>query len=903
MPDTFTKVIGHYPPGGESTSSALSFEAHLPSGLVIEYGTRESERPLTPDGVPRAWLSTKAHDGRGNAMTYTYCFADEDGYAAEVALDEIRYTSFEGSPAREASRAVKLVYGTKDAADLRLLYSGGMALQRSLRLDEIQMVGPAEALVRRYGFTYDLGPATNRTRLTQVEECAGDGVCKPPTRFQFSSSSAGGFEKIAMNLLAPTSVRASPMLLDIDGDGLDDLVLPDTNAALSTPQNPITEWLVARNHGAGASPPYLAKAALAFSEDWATVNTPSAPADPKLLQPEVGTAIDYNQDGRMDVLLHDVHDTTDNWLVLLAQPDHSFKVHDTGIRRPFPLGVSPKPPVLSSPGGSMHLADLNGDGVPDLIQCEDHGEAATGDPSKAAWTVHLWTPVHDAVSAGFDLAGESLAPLAGISCATEFYTVDLNGDGKVDLVLQSMLTYGGTERTPASTYSALTRRSDGSWEVFDTKLGIVAPGGRVVFLDVNGDGLPDAMKSGFSDHALRTFINTGPTFVALPDPTLGTAGLGDQDTYFGLAAPIDYNGDGRQELLMPFPGGTLPTHSDVLPAWAILQASGVGDAVTFSLVDPDLPFEAALGDAITLADPRGPRIGDLNGDGAEDVVLPLSGVFNLFQNLAADQDLLVAVSDGMNAHDPGDAGFVPNVSITYGHLTEGESYAAHADAANDCAYPRTCAVGPRRVVTGYALNNGADSLRHFEVRYRDGRYDRLGRGFLGFGARIVTDLDTRAGTADFYDNRTEATVGVCTSSLSRGKSSTNGRGRQGCRASPLRTRSSCRSLTLHGRLSRPTTTPRISPFRRTAGCGESRGFSAGLSKRTCSRSRRAAARPCCGIRRSTWRTSTRSAMCSPWRSRRAGSTSRCISTAPSPTIRPSGCWASSRRRRSAARRR
>ncbi len=774
FPDTFTKVIGHYPVGKEATKSAISFEAHLPSGLVIEYGAAESERPLAKNGAPRAWLSTKAHDGRGNAMTYTYCFADDDGYAAEVALDEIRYTSFEGAPAQEASRAVKFVYGIKDAADLRIVYSGGMALQRSLRLDQIEMLGPADALVRRYGLTYELGPTTQRTRLTQIEECAGDGVCKPPTRFQYSGGVAG-FQEIATALPAPTSVHASPMLVDIDGDGLDDLVLPDTNASLSTPQNPITEWRVARNRGESASPPYWTKAALAFSEEWPQVANPSAPADPGLLQPELGTALDYDQDGRMDVLLHDVYDSKPNWLVLLAQPDHTFKLLDTGVARPFPLGVSPKPPILTSPGGSMHLADLDGDGVPDLIQCEDHSAMATGDPVEAAWTVHLWTPAHDGVAAGFDLAGEPLAPLTGFACNTEFYTVDLDGDGKVNLVVETMLTYGGTERTPGATYSALTRRSDGSFEVVDTHLDLVARGGRVVFLDVNGDGLPDAVQSGFSDHALRTFLNTGTGFVILPGPSLGTAGSGDQDTFFRIAAPIDYNGDGRQDLLMPLPGGSLRGHSDVIPAWAVLQATGIGNEVTFSLVDPGLPFEPALGGAaITLAEPRGPRIGDVNGDGAEDVVLLVAGAFTVFQSLAPDQDLLVALVGGMNAHEPTDPGFVPDVRISYGHLTdawmtsgavagdparEGSLYLSHADAANDCAYPSSCAVGPRRVVSAYTLNNGADGERRFGVRYRDGRYHRLGRGFLGFGERLVTDLGTGAGTTDFYDNRTETTAG------------------------------------------------------------------------------------------------------------------------------------------------
>ena len=93
VPDTFAKVIGH-DPGHEGTPR--SFEVFAPSGLVVEYGTDDGSRPLGPGGVPRAWLAAVAHDGRGNAMTYGYCFAEAEDYTAEFALDEIRYTSFDG---------------------------------------------------------------------------------------------------------------------------------------------------------------------------------------------------------------------------------------------------------------------------------------------------------------------------------------------------------------------------------------------------------------------------------------------------------------------------------------------------------------------------------------------------------------------------------------------------------------------------------------------------------------------------------------------------------------------------------------------------------------------------------------------------------------------------------------
>src|SRR5262249_49924222 len=138
-------------------------------GLVVEYGSDDSGKPMASTGVPRAWWSTKAHDRRGNAMATSYRLDAGNGLAREIAPDIIRYTAFDGVPSLAPSRAVKFVYSTKDPADVRTLYSRGMALTSSLRLDEIQMLGPADVLVRRYRFTYTQGKATKRTLLAQVE--------------------------------------------------------------------------------------------------------------------------------------------------------------------------------------------------------------------------------------------------------------------------------------------------------------------------------------------------------------------------------------------------------------------------------------------------------------------------------------------------------------------------------------------------------------------------------------------------------------------------------------------------------------------------------------------------------------------------------------------------------------
>ena len=160
---------------------------------------------------------------------------------------------------------------------------------------------------------------------------------------------------------------------------------------------------------------------------------------------------------------------------------------------------------------------------------------------------------------------------------------------------------------------------------------------------------------------------------------------------------------------------------------------------------------------------------DVDGDGRHDLVAPSivgDGTFTVYRN-GGPQDLLVSVTDGMSALDPGDPGFVPTVSITYGSLVdrsitsgesaeaaEGETYLRHSDPSNGCAYPRSCVVGAGRVVASYEINDGQNQPRHFSVKYRDGRYHRLGRGMLGFGERIVLDEDAGSGRADFYDNVT-----------------------------------------------------------------------------------------------------------------------------------------------------
>lgn len=743
LPDTQIKVIGHF-----TKNEPPYFEAFLPTGWVIDFGKTAGTRPLALGGVPRAWLATEMRDARGNAMTYGYCFAEADGYTAEYALDEIQYTRFKGDSSIEATRAIAFVYSANDEA--RTIYSGGMQLQQSLRLDEIQTHADNK-VARRYVFDYDQSEATGRTRLTSIEECGADGACKPPTQFQYGKVERG-FAEVKTNIDAPLSLQASPILADMNGDGLSDWLVPDTTP-LSTSSNPITEWTFARNTGNGFATPNVA-----FSQEWSFQENSEGSTDPAQLQPELGTVIDYNGDQRKDMLLHDVYGNRNTHIVLALQPDGTFEEIDTQIQRPFPLGPAPK--QLRGSNGAVHLADVDGNGFADLIQCVDHGKTPET-ASTSTWMLHRWEPT------GWDKAGTVIEKLQGYPCSLELHTLDTDRNGTTELVVPGMIAQGGVPSERAPNYYVFRRNSDGTWDSHDTNLRI--PQSRVLFGDFNGDGLPDAVTGDISGRLL-TWMNTGKGFVESPANALDWDGQVPQTKYFHLAQSLDWDGNGLTDLLMPLVDSVSPN----IPRWVILRAMrGTGD-FTFERIDSGIPFEAMLDDAITLADPRGPRIGDVNGDGAPDVAVFLGSQLHLFVNRAGNPDALVGFSDGLNERDPDDAAFIPNVSISYGHLTDewitnGEEpndpkkesylYLSHADLANDCTYPRHCAVGGKRVVREYATNDGQGGQRRFGLQYRDGRYDRRGYGFLGFGQRILSDLDTGAVVATFYDNETLVDIG------------------------------------------------------------------------------------------------------------------------------------------------
>jgi RHS repeat-associated protein len=782
IPDSLSKIVAHYAPGVPHARGPERFEVFTKSGRIVEYGSNSDARVMATGGVVAAWWVSKERDRRDNAIVYSYwnSKSPKDGHTFEIAPLRISY-AFGASD--QPGRVVRFVTTTDPAPSTS--FAGGMKHTRTKRISRVDMMTePGDVVVRSYQLDYLPSEGTGRTLLQSVKECAGaNGPCKPATRFGWSSHASTGFTKtsnpkIVLNDNYGHHERATWTLADVNGDGLDDIVFSHPKPGDSS----LDEWWVALNAGGSYAAPEL----------WATFPYPTSPGAWDM------TPIDFDQDGLVDIFLDAQNTDWPTYRYLRATAQHTFELRDTGI--PHPPMIDPEEhPLKFYSYRFMRLGDVNGDGVADLIQCFNPGYA-DDDASTLHWTVNLWSPSLPG-GPGFDPTPKTIPILETyLDCSwgrNSVFVSDIDGDGVASLIVPYQPTYAATRLQADGTWTQRTLE----WLNFD-------PGRPFVttrFLDTNADGLSDIVITGLTHDGpclddpahpshldLGTtcgtpgyngewsgdlpflFTNTGAGFSNIT-PTLSgplvSKGLWT-DQYGAAAVTLDYNGDARMDLMLPVDGACNSLGSpdwNEGPCWVVLQSPLTGQG-HMTPVYTNIPAVTKVGGyaASTFA---ALKVTDVDGDGRHDVVAPDPDDRTRFVVYRNDgpQDLLVSITDGMSPLDPGDPGFVPTVAITYGNLVDtsvtknivpssvqydGLPYVAHADPANDCTYPRACAKGAERVVTSFAMANGRNEQRHFSVRYRDGRYHRTGRGFLGFGSRYVIDSATSSGVAEFYDNIT-----------------------------------------------------------------------------------------------------------------------------------------------------
>ncbi len=758
FPDTFSKIVGTL----DQNDNWVSFEVRTKAGHILEYGQAANSRVLALGSAVAAWWLSSESDRRGNAVTYTYLNDPDpfDGHTLEMVPQRIEYTQNGATP---ASRAVVFGYFPRKLAHES--YGLGVRQQRARLLSTVSMVltddpQHPDLPARVYELDYVDSSGTHRQLLGSIAECTRvGGACKPPTRFQWTG------EPARFSAATTPPIRSNPgnaypwVLADVNGDGLADIVIVEPGPSAS-----VDQVVVALNTGKGSfAPPALWLPELAIPTSYGT--------DPTQPEKWLLTPVDIDQDGRTDIFLDRPTPTAASWphYLWLRSTGTGFQLVQSSVAHP----QGNASPLAGDVPRRAFLGDVNGDGVADLIQCVN---PPFGMPQ---WTVNLWSPLLDDFGAAAPIPE---LDLANRPCSNNLYTVDAVGSG-ASQVLAPIPLGGGA--FGLGQYVAARFRGPATWDLQSTTFPVGIDAFNAVadvkWIDVNGDGLPDALYPGFNYCQLveglgnpalddgiacagALFLNKGLGFTRqalMFDPVVLTA-------FSELSVPMDFDGDGQMDVLgapAALQGSSPGTN------WRVLQTDPTGTG-TVSVLETPIPFRYYSNEPFTPDAPWFlPQVTDVNGDGRHDVVAPDvsdDGRFVVYTNTGS-QDLLLWVIDGMSPLDPGDPGFIPTVAIQYGNLVdasitgnvpqgsaaaEAMTYLSQSDPSNDCVFPHVCVKGSERVVSGYVLNNGENGTRSFSLKYRDGRYDRLGNGNLGFGERIVLDVSAGSGSAERYDNRT-----------------------------------------------------------------------------------------------------------------------------------------------------
>jgi hypothetical protein len=295
---------------------------------------------------------------------------------------------------------------------------------------------------------------------------------------------------------------------------------------------------------------------------------------------------------------------------------------------------------------SVAVADLNGDGKPDLAVEDGNGVSVllgNGDGTFQA-------PV--SYGAGGSGVGEARFNYGDSSIDHSVAVADVNGDGKPDLLVAN---YCGVDCTTGGSMGVLLGNGDGTFKaaVSYSTDGFEALSAAVA--DVNGDGKPDLVVANYSAMGTLGPGNVG-VLLGNGDGTFQAAVSYNAGDYAVFVAVADVNGDGKVDLVVAnveFPGvGVLLGNGDGTFQAAVFYFSGGADSVAVADVNgdgkPDLLVANGSGASVLLGNGDGTfqaavnydaagadsiAVADLNGDGKLDLaVTDSSGVSVLLGN-------------------------------------------------------------------------------------------------------------------------------------------------------------------------------------------------------------------------------------------------------------------------------
>jgi RHS repeat-associated protein len=727
-----------YDAGKGPDSNPLDYwEMRTKSGRILKFGaTGDSRvtvtRNLPAPGVVMTYALSRVQDFPGNFMAVTY----QNAAGGDILPQRIDYTGTASDPS--TYRSVSFFYDTS-RPDVDQRAFAGQYFSYAERLVRLEMDPPNSAHVaplRSFSLGYTVSPATGRSLLSTIAECDGPAPSSIPVTgstplcrqesftyaqgvpvgtsgaFEIDDTDTTGAQITDVSPLGAEGVGPNIHMLDVDGDGRDDVLYLPTDAD--------EHYSLRLSAGRAFGPAIKTDIPVSIPKP---VQSPGAADSAPIV-------LDFDGDGHADVLV--------NQGDAGAPAAHLYLANNA--QGAWTLGGPEYEGPLWSTYDHYQSADLDGDGRPDLVMFG--GGSAYYSLNKNGLFSGLTQPQPITVPTSADYY-ENFSN----------YFLDFNGDGVTDIMTRiwadsacfgtkygdyncfcNKMRYGGLDLYPYLYTSSGPSTSTGIGGLtvctgaFD-QITHYTP----YFGDFNGDGIADVIQTYVPYDASG---NPQPKHfeLALGDGTgdftpQGAAGdftLPDSVMAFQT---MDADLDGKTDFVIRGSAATPYTvYSWKSKAWQ-----------TSTILIGENPLLYTASQSVFAP-------GDVNGDGSPDIVAFTATDSLGNGKLAAYERITSGPRPDLLTGTTGDFG--PSATVKYAPYLVSTN---PPEDRSDCQVPLACVTRAGWLVNEVDVDNGIGGTNVQEHTYASGRADMLGWGFLGFKTHTIKDDTTGTVTTRSFD--------------------------------------------------------------------------------------------------------------------------------------------------------